>query len=108
MSATEKISVSIGREELRQAKQLAGRLGLSLSTFISDAVRQRIEAQARKQAGLEVLSTFPPGGLPSQTEMRSLLARWSGSTGSRRSKVASKRAVAKGKSATASRQRRAG
>jgi hypothetical protein len=95
MPATAKISVSIAREELRQAKQLAGRLGLSLSTFISDAVRQRIEAQARKHAGLEVLATFALAELPSQEEMRDLLASWSDRSGARRAKIARKRAADK-------------
>jgi hypothetical protein len=39
MAATDKISISIGRSELRDAKRVASRLGLSLSTFITDAVR---------------------------------------------------------------------
>jgi hypothetical protein len=76
MPATEKISVTIGRQELRRAKQLASRLGLSLSTFISDAVRQRIRARERQEAGRKVISTFAPEERPSADEMRALLSRW--------------------------------
>src|SRR5437867_2315767 len=76
MPATEKISVTIGREELRRAKQLASRLGLSLSTFISDAVRQRVRARERQGAGRAVIATFAPEERPSADEMRALLSRW--------------------------------
>ena len=76
MTATEKISVTIGREELRRAKQLASRLGLSLSTFISDAVRQRIRARERWEAGHAILATFAPAERPTADEMHALLSRW--------------------------------
>ena len=76
MPATEKISVTIGRAELRRAKQLASRLGLSLSTFISDAVRQRLRARERQDAGRAVLATFAPEERPTADEMSALLARW--------------------------------
>jgi hypothetical protein len=76
MATTEKISVTLGREELRGAKRLASRLGLSLSTFITDAVRRRIEEQARQEAGLEVLATFDSEDRASPSEMKALLALW--------------------------------
>src|SRR5438876_588775 len=76
MPATEKISITIGREELRRAKQLASRLGLSLSTFISDAVRQRVRARERQEAGRAVIATFAPEERPTADEMRALLSRW--------------------------------
>ena len=76
MASTDKISVSIGRDELRQAKRLASRLGLSLSTFITDAVRQRIVEQERREAAQAVLATFSPDERASRDEMRELLARW--------------------------------
>src|SRR5262249_44158236 len=76
MAATEKISVTIGREELRRAKQLAARLGLSLSTFISDAVRQRIRARGRGEAGHAILAPFAPAERPTADEMDALLSRW--------------------------------
>jgi hypothetical protein len=76
MGATEKISITLGRDELRGAKRLAAQLGLSLSTFVSDAVKRRLEAQARAEAGLEVLRTFPPEDRATPAEMRALLAHW--------------------------------
>jgi hypothetical protein len=86
MLATEKISVTIGREELTHAKRLASRLGVSLSGFITDALRRRIEEQARREAALEVLATFGPEDRPSPEETSSLLARWSEGSASIRSK----------------------
>jgi hypothetical protein len=76
MAATEKISVTIGRVELRHAKRLADHLGLSLSGFITDAVRERIQEQARRDAALEVLATFAPEDRASPAEARELLERW--------------------------------
>jgi hypothetical protein len=76
MPTTEKISVTLGRAELRGAKRLASRLGLSLSTFITDAVRRRIEDQDRLEAGLEVLATFDPLERASPAEMKALLELW--------------------------------
>jgi len=83
MATTDKVSVSIGREELRNAKRLASRLGLNLSTFITDAVRRRIADQKRQDAAHAVLSTFAPEDRASPDEMRELLARW-GVAGARR------------------------
>jgi hypothetical protein len=76
MTATEKISVTIGREELAHAKRLASHLGLSLSSFISDAVRERIREQARREAAQEVLATFSPEERATPAEARALLQLW--------------------------------
>jgi hypothetical protein len=76
MATTEKISITLGREELRSAKRLASELGLSLSTFVNDAVRRRVEAQARMRAGLEVIATFPADERATPGEMSALLTRW--------------------------------
>jgi hypothetical protein len=76
MAATEKISVTIGRAELSHAKRLAEHLGLSLSGFITDAVRERIQEQARRDAALEVLATFAPEDRASPAEAAALLERW--------------------------------
>lgn len=76
MSMTEKISVTLGRVELQHAKQLASRLGLSLSTVITDAVREHVEAEARKAAGLAVLATFTPADRPSEKKTKQLLSLW--------------------------------
>ena len=76
MSGTEKISITIGRGELRDARRLAARLGLSLSTFISAAVRDRLEEQARREAAATVLAGFSPDDRASAAEMAELLERW--------------------------------
>ena len=76
MVTTDKISVTIGRAELVQAKRLADKLGLSLSGFITDAVKERIQEQARRVAASEVLSTFAPEDRASPDEARALLESW--------------------------------
>ena len=76
MPATEKISVTIGREELGHAKQLASRLGVSLSGFISDAVRERVREQQRREAALEVLASFSLEDRASPADAETLLERW--------------------------------
>jgi len=58
MTATEKISVTIARDELASAKRLAADLGLSLSSFISDAVRERVREEARREAARKVVASF--------------------------------------------------
>jgi hypothetical protein len=77
MNTTEKISITLGRVELQQAKSLASQLGLSLSTVITDAVREHVEAKARKAAGLAVLATFAASDLPSEKKTQQLLQLWS-------------------------------
>jgi hypothetical protein len=77
MASTEKISITLGREQLKSAKRLASELGLSLSTFVNDAVRQRVEAEARTLAGLEVIASFPPEERATPEEMRALMDKWS-------------------------------
>ncbi len=76
MTATEKISVTIGREELAHAKRLASHLGLSLSGFITDAVRERVQEQARREAAREVLASFSAEERASVEEARALLELW--------------------------------
>jgi hypothetical protein len=76
MSVTEKISVTIDRVELAHAKRLAAHLGLSLSGFITDAVRERIRAQARREAAREVVAAFSAEDRASPEEARALLELW--------------------------------
>ena len=76
MPATEKISVTIGRKELGHAKQLASRLGVSLSGFITDAVRDRVREQQRREAALHVLKSFAPEDRASPEEAAALLEHW--------------------------------
>ncbi len=77
MPGTEKISISIGRDELRGAKVLASRLRVSLSTVITDAVRLRIEEQERREAAVAVLASFPAADRASRDEQDALVKRWS-------------------------------
>lgn len=81
MSATEKISVTIGRSELGHAKRLASKLGVSLSGFITDAVRERVREQERREAVLEVLASFSPEDRATPAEARELLERWAKGSG---------------------------
>ena len=76
MSVTEKISVTIARGDLRHARRLAARLGLSLSSFISDAVRERVLEQERREAAQAVLASFPADDRATAAEMAALLERW--------------------------------
>jgi hypothetical protein len=76
MNTTEKISITLGRAELQQAKILASRMGLSLSTVITDAVREHVEAKARKAAGVAVLATFAAADRASERKMQQLLREW--------------------------------
>jgi hypothetical protein len=78
MAATEKISVTIGKTELSHAKRLADRLGLSLSGFLTDALKERIKEQGRREAAEEVLRTFAPEDRASPEEANALLKQWSG------------------------------
>jgi hypothetical protein len=78
MGATEKVSITIGRDELRHAKKLAARLGLSLSTFITDAVRERLAEQERREAAKAVVASFPPEDRATAGEMAEMLLRWGG------------------------------
>jgi uncharacterized protein (DUF1778 family) len=79
MALTEKISVAIGREELRLAKTAAELDGVSLSAFVTGAVRARIEDRRRLEAARAVLETFDPEDSPTAEEQRELLALWTSS-----------------------------
>jgi len=76
MATTAKISIALGREELRHAKQLAARNRTSLSSVITDAVRDHVEAEARREAGEALLRTFAAEDRASPTEMRAFLDSW--------------------------------
>ena len=77
MPATEKISVAMGREELRLAKTAAREAGVSLSAFVTEAVRGRLVEKRRKEAALEVLAMFDPEDSPTPERERELLELWS-------------------------------
>jgi hypothetical protein len=76
MAATEKVSLAIGRDELRLARDVAEQEGLSLSAFVTGAVRARIEERRRLEAARRVLATFDPEDFPTEDERRELLASW--------------------------------
>ncbi len=76
MAITEKISVALGRDELRGARSAARRDGVSLSAFVTGAVRARIEERQRMAAARRVLATFELEDLPTPEEQHALLAQW--------------------------------
>jgi hypothetical protein len=76
MATTEKISVALGRDELRAARDAAEQEGRSLSAFVTDAVRAWIEERRRLQAARRVLATFDAEDFPTAEEQRELLALW--------------------------------
>jgi hypothetical protein len=76
MPLTEKISVAIGRDELRLAKTAAQEEGLSLSAFVTRAVRDRLEERRRFEAARAVLATFTTEDFPSDEERRDLIELW--------------------------------
>lgn len=76
MALTEKISVALGRDELRLARTAAEQDGVSLSAFVTGAVRARLEERRRKEAARQVLATFDPEDFPTPEEERELLALW--------------------------------
>jgi hypothetical protein len=76
MATTEKISVALGRDELRLARTAAEQDGVSLSAFVTGAVRAQIAERRRREAARQVLATFEPEDLPTTEEQRALLALW--------------------------------
>lgn len=77
MPATEKISVAMGREELRLAKTAAREAGVSLSAFVTEAVRDRLTEKRRREAARAVLAMFDPEDFPTPERERELLELWS-------------------------------
>ena len=77
MATTEKISVAMGREELRLAKTAAREAGVSLSAFVTEAVRDRLAEKRRREAAQAVLATFDPADFPTADQERELLEVWS-------------------------------
>jgi hypothetical protein len=77
MATTEKISVALGREELRLARRAAQQEGLSLSAFVTSAIRARVAEKRRADAAREALASFAPDELPTEEQEHELLAAWS-------------------------------
>ena len=76
--ATAKISIAIGRDELRLARRQAAREGMSLSAFISRAVHAHLEECDRQAAAKQYLASYAPHELPTKARQKRLLALWSG------------------------------
>jgi uncharacterized protein (DUF1778 family) len=76
MATTEKISVAMGRDELRLAKLAAEQEGVSLSAFVTGAVRARIAERRRFAAARQVIAAFEPEDFPTDEEQDALLASW--------------------------------
>ena len=76
MAATQKISVAMGRDELRLAKTAAHEEGVSLSAYVTRAVRERLQERRRMEAAREFLATFAPEELPTAEEQRTLADLW--------------------------------
>lgn len=76
MAATQKVSVAIGRTELRLAKTAANEEGVSLSAYVTRAVRERLEERLRSEAAREFLATFAPDEIPTAEEERALVEVW--------------------------------
>jgi hypothetical protein len=76
MAATQKVSVAMGRAELRLAKTAAHEEGVSLSAFVTRAVRDRLAERRRMDAAREFLATFDDDELPSEEEKRRLVELW--------------------------------
>jgi hypothetical protein len=76
MAAKEKVSVALGRDELRLARVAAKQDGVSLSAFVTRAVRARIQELRRQQAARRALATFAPEDIPTVEEQRELLTLW--------------------------------
>ncbi|MDP9002697.1 MAG: hypothetical protein M3O46_21615 [Myxococcota bacterium] len=76
MAVTQKVSVAMGRDELRLAKTAAREEGVSLSAYVTHAVRDRLEERLRTEAACEVLATFSPAEHATIEEQRELVALW--------------------------------
>jgi hypothetical protein len=95
MAATQKISVAMGRDELRLAKTAAHEEGVSLSAYVTSAVRERLQERRRMEAAREFLATFAPEELPTLEEQRELVEIWTrprvGTSGARKTRAPGKR-----------------
>ncbi len=76
MAVTQKISVAMGRDELTLARAAANEEGVSLSAYVTQAVRERLDERRRMEAAREVLATFAPEDFPTAAEQRALVNLW--------------------------------
>ena len=76
MAVTQKISVAMGRDELRLARAAARKTGISLSAYVTAAVRERLAEQRRAEAARELIASFTEAELPTPDEQQRLVALW--------------------------------
>jgi hypothetical protein len=74
--ATAKVSIAIGRDELEAARRQAKREGLSLSAFISRAVRERVDECERQAAAERIIATYKPHERTTPEERKALVELW--------------------------------
>jgi hypothetical protein len=91
MAVTQKISVAIGLSELRLAKTAAEEEGLSLSAYVTGALRLRLEERERLAAGRAILANFAPEELATPEEEREILALWNRASGPKAARRPAKR-----------------
>ena len=72
MPAT-KISISVGQRQLRAAREIAKRDGVSLSAVFLRGLERELEAEERRAALEEFLRDMPPLTAKRKRELR---ARW--------------------------------
>jgi hypothetical protein len=70
-----KISISVGKEQLAAAKQLAKREGLSLSAVFMRGLERELEAEERRAALEELVRDIPPVSTKRKREVRAAWER---------------------------------
>ena len=75
-AASSKISITMGKEELRRAKTLAQSNGVSLSAIVTQAMRDYLAEQERRQAADEILASYREHDWPNEKEQAALAALW--------------------------------
>lgn len=79
--ATEKVSASVDRKVLREARRLAGRRGLS--AYLDAALREKLERDRRRRAILEYLDELDEGDPPTETDWAEIDRRMAALEGNR-------------------------
>ena len=81
MAATEKVSLTLGHDEIHLARMMAERTGLSLSAIVNAAVQRHLSALVaeieRRRAAEEIIATFSKDALPTADRLRQISALWS-------------------------------
>jgi hypothetical protein len=70
--ATQKVSVSLGADELKWVKARAKRLKLSVSASLTDILRRYRQQEARR----EFLASLEPSERASREELEDIRAEW--------------------------------